>query len=183
MDFSFLIVLGLMGISLGITIMIFNQNKQRRLAEEDKQDKSQREQYSNLTTTKCPQCAEEIKLEAKICRYCRADVSQNNAIHLETKSKEINDFEREQFQKQVERELMKKHAYTFWYFAVIGILGLVLGLQLTWFAFFDSASFAVAVPTLIIGLVFFSLAMSRGRKATEEKQERIRLWEEGKQSS
>lgn len=183
MDISLLLVLGLIGISFGITIMISNQNKQRRLAEQDRQEKSQREQYSTLTTTKCPQCAEDIKLEAKICRYCRADVSQNNAILLDTKSKEINDFEKEQFQKLVQKEINTKHGYTFFFFVIVAVVGLVIGVLGTSFAVALGDSAVLPLTGLIIGIFFFFLAISLGRKTSKEMQERLRLWEEGRQSS
>ena len=183
MDISFLIVLGLMGISFGITIMISNQNKQRRLAEKDRQEQSKREQYSTLTTTKCPECAEEIKLEAKICRYCRADVSQNNATHLEAKTTEIEEFERKNFAEQLQKELAKKYAGRMIFATVLGWGGFVPGAIVVLLASTDLESqlSLLWIPIAsLIGLVWY---FSVNSKFKQEKQERIRLWEEGRKSN
>jgi ribosomal protein L32 len=83
----------LFGIAIGIAILVGYQRKQNEAERARQKQEKLKNQVAALTTTRCPQCAEDIKIEAKVCRYCGTDVSQHNQKEEATKAAQLRQFE------------------------------------------------------------------------------------------
>lgn len=140
-----LILLPLFGIAVGIAILIGNQRKQRKLDAVDRRKQALNNQYSQLTSTSCPQCAEDIKLEAKVCRHCGFDVAEHNAAERGRKSSDIKDFEFQQAKRRY-RQTRGNLAV----FLLLGILFFAVGLLASFWIF-------VVIGVLVIGLYGFAV--------------------------
>lgn len=140
-----LIFLPLFGIAVGIAILIGNQRKQRKLDAEDRRKQSLTNEYSRLTSTACPQCAEDIKLEAKVCRHCGFDVEEHNADERGRKESEIKNFEDQQAKRKYRQTRGNLSV-----FLILGILFFAVGLLATFWIF-------VVIGVLVIGLYGFAM--------------------------
>ena len=140
-----LILLPLFGIAVGIAILIGNQRKQRKRDDEDRRKQALNNQYSQLTSTACPQCAEDIKLEAKVCRYCGFDVVEHNATERERKSSDITDFEFQQAKRRYRQSRGNLAVFLF-----LGILFIAVGFLASYWIF-------VAIGFLALGLYGFAV--------------------------
>ncbi len=140
-----LIFLPLFGIAVGIAILIGNQRKQRKLDAEDRRRQSLSSEYSRLTSTACPQCAEDIKLEAKVCRHCGFDVEEHNAAERVRKASEVQDFEYQQAKRRYRQNRGNLSVLLF-----LGVLFLAVGLLATFWIF-------VVIGALVIGLYGFAM--------------------------
>jgi hypothetical protein len=80
--------------------MLMNQQKQ--LEEQQKQNERTHAviRQPQEKTYKCPECAEWIKAEAKICRYCRSKVGETFAAQLAEEKRQA-----ELKEKQIQREI------------------------------------------------------------------------------
>ena len=140
-----LILLPLFGIAVGIAILIGNQRKQRKLDAEDRRKQALNNQYSQLTSTTCPQCAEDIKLEAKVCRHCGFDVEEHNAAERGRKASEIQDFEYQQAKRRY-----RQNRGNLSVFLLLGVLFFAVGLLATFWIF-------VVIGVAVIGLYGFAV--------------------------
>lgn len=140
-----LIFLPLFGIAVGIAILIGNQRKQRKLDAEDRRKQSLSNEYSRLTSTACPQCAEDIKLEAKVCRHCGFDVEEHNAAERERKASEVKDFEDQQAKRRYRQTRGNLSV-----FLLLGILFFAVGLLASFWIF-------VVIGLLVVGLYGFAM--------------------------
>jgi hypothetical protein len=86
----------LFGIAIGIAILVGYQRKQNAAERARQKQEKLKNQVAALTTTCCPQCAEDIKIEAKVCRHCGADVVEHNQIEGATKAAKLRQFESQQ---------------------------------------------------------------------------------------
>lgn len=140
-----LIFLPLFGIAVGVAILIGNQRKQRKLDAEDRRKQSLSNEYSRLISTACPQCAEDIKLEAKVCRHCGVDVEKHNAEERSRKASGI-----EQFELQQAKRRYRQTRGNLFVFLLLGVLFFAVGLLASFWVF-------VAIGALIIGLYGFAV--------------------------
>jgi hypothetical protein len=99
-----LILFPLFGISIGIAILISYQRKQREEEVARQKEEKLGLQFASLVTSKCPQCAEEIKIEAKVCRHCGIDVTEHNRREDSTKAPLRMEFQQTQWKKEFRRE-------------------------------------------------------------------------------
>lgn len=99
-----LLLLPLIGISIGIAILIGFQKRQATTQRSRDTQQAYESQLSLLTTTQCPQCAEDIKVQAKICRHCGTDVTEHNQKARVDKAPKLNQLKRDQVEWWVESD-------------------------------------------------------------------------------
>lgn len=137
--------LPLFGIAVGIAVLISNQRKQRKLDAEDRRKQSLSNQYSRLTSTACPQCAEDIKLEAKVCRHCGFDVEEHNASERGRKASDLKEFEIQQAKQKYRRT--KGNLFVF---LVLGLLFFAVGVLASFWVF-------ILLGVVVTGLYGFAI--------------------------
>lgn len=120
-------------LGLGVLAITLNQQKQTKLLK-DQQARERREKKAQEATydavhTSCPKCAEDVKLEASVCRHCGADISESNLIEKRRRNSEFMKWA--ELEEARAKKLMKEGKVItssiaiFW--AVVAVAGFLVG--------------------------------------------------------
>lgn len=73
----------MLGISILLSLLLIGQRRQNRISEEINAKRVRRE----LNSMPCPRCAEDVLLEAKVCRHCGEDVAEAASLEQARRDK------------------------------------------------------------------------------------------------
>jgi hypothetical protein len=140
-----LIFFPLFGIAIGIAILIGYQRKQREAEQARVKHEGLQSQHQQLKTTQCPQCAEDIKIEAKVCRHCGMDVVDHNRREEASKGPLLKEFEQNQAKIRYRRARGRLS-----FFPLLAILFIVVGFITSFWVF-------VVLGFVLLGLYAFAV--------------------------
>lgn len=117
-----LIFIPLLGIGILLALLVRGQRKQMRAERIRRGEERERTKFTRLHISQCPSCAEDIKIEAKICKHCGNDVELHNLSQ-----KEENARLQDEFDQQQERTKVGRLRVQVTFLVVLGISFLLLG--------------------------------------------------------
>ena len=135
-------LLGLFGISMAMVFVISNLRRQKKREERLDREAELDKMEQSLTTMSCPQCAEDIKIQAKSCRYCGHDVSEIAKKLAAERAAKIAEH-----RVVAEREKQAGNRSVAMTFIILGVVALGVGVLTSFW------------PLTIIGFLFVALGL------------------------
>jgi len=119
---------------------------------------------SEAPTKKCPNCAEEIKLDAKECRYCGRQFRDGEIAEAKREIEPLTKAEKEKVRKKAEEDEKRKTLKKATTLKVFGWILVCLGvfLPLVYVGGVISRPKPIATPWFIFGIVFWFLPLVLG---------------------
>jgi len=163
-------------LGLGVLAITMNQQKQTKLLKDEqarnRREKSAHDRSYDSEHTSCPNCAEDVKLAAIVCRYCGADVSASNLKEKQRRNSEFLEW----------ASLEEARAQKLVRSGKLGILIYVVvsGPLLVTLSFFEEVDtfslFLLLGLVILIGAMVWSSHMTRAKRIRAAIQD-IELWE------
>lgn len=161
----------LLPVALGLWAVTMNQEKQIKLAKVEQNRRRLEEKTYDEEHTTCLQCAEDVKLEAVVCRHCGTDISGSNLAEKQRRNLEFTQWAA----KENARAQKLRGSGTF-AFSVLGVL--TVGVIVALFFVYGVEPFQlvfVVLLALIIFLMLWSATYGRAR-SVEAKIRAVDLW-------
>jgi len=118
-----LIFIPLLGIGILLAVLVRGQRKQMRDDRIRRGEERERNKFTRLQISQCPRCAEDIKIEAKVCKHCGNDVE----LHNQSQKKENTRLQEEFDQKQDKAKVGRLKVQVI-FLVVVGFSFLLLGI-------------------------------------------------------
>jgi hypothetical protein len=137
-----LFFLPLLGIGILLALLVRGQRRQLRDDRVRRGEEQVQGEFTRLTTFQCPQCAEDIKIEAKICKHCGHDVSVlGKEIAAERAAKSA------EHRSSLERDKQAAIRSVAITFTIVGAIFLAVGIA------------SEAWPLIVLGVTLLSLGL------------------------
>lgn len=149
-----LIFIPLFGIGILLALLVRGQRKQMRGERVRQGEESERNEFIRLRLSQCPSCAEDIKIEAKVCKHCGNDVELHNLAQKKENAKLQEEFDQRQKRSKVEQLRVQVI-----FIVIVGISFLLLGIFTSFWPF-------ILLGIGIIGIAFLAYWWDKTRPET-----------------
>lgn len=161
----------LLPVALGLLAVTMNQEKQIKLSKVEQNRRRLEEKTYDEEHTRCPKCAEDVKLEAVVCRHCGTDVSGSNLAEKQRRNLEFTQWAETQYARA--RRIRKSGNYTAIFSGII-----VAAISVTMFVMgsWDVFTLGMVISlTMVIPIFLWGSAVAHAR-SIEAKVRAVDLW-------